>query len=1713
MIVQFFVVGDTVVCLSPIAPVFFTVVAVMCLYFFVTASYAIYYSYVAVQRYKSLERLIWQMKVTTPFYSFSPQSGIADAMNDVKTAFQFATGFELDGKLLNNIENLAALATALKDCETTSQFLSIMFLYLKTHYSKSIATTVAHFLAEETETSFSSQAGEFTASDNEKPDWLKLLRECQNNWSLVIRHEGFAKLSRMISMCLALGLCDAANLNFSIHGMKLFSIEAYTKQITAIDMVDALFDTITCFVEGGYMCFKMRSIKPFLYGNMSIQEFESNFIKCTRANQLAQAGNLEMEGLTEDEFDKLLYDTISKCTELIHMSRGTVEKTILTRKREILIQWQTTFYETRVQGGLRVAPYTVGVFGGTGVGKSSVANTIIPCLLKMNGYDASDDRIVTLNMSDKYMSNFRSHVLGVILDDFGNAKAEYSDLNPTTWLITLCNNIRAYANMAEAHLKGKVSIEPKVVVITKNEKTNRAHIYSVEPASIARRDSITLTVRVKPEYEKFGMLDQRKIPIHTDIDSGSWSCPDLWEIDVERCVPIPPEEGNTTAGIRYLPILDNASLPEVLQYLQGDSAKHFENQKRVVQDGSDVGNRISLCKNCNLPLPNVCICGRLNEMCESEQSDSDETYGETEYRANQEQHESDDDSSSGLYLPPAFRPMSDDEDSDMGNSETIVEEKPKSRAVDFPPKSLTWKVADKKGNQIQRVVFSSQAGFLNTRYDRLRTYLYFAHRRWAPGEYFYHYCSEFWKRKTMKYIPKLLGFSTGMEYCSLNEVWEQLEWLENSPWAMWTNWIPQDWLESKWGKKLVFWGHYQHEKSSRIKKWIYCSLGILSAPISLYSIPFATAIAAPAAIGYAHSARFEKERLYRRVVQDNEAMPKVFTEFRNKHVKWITCTIGVLAVLYLLAKMKTTLGAVIPQGNLHPTTPVDIAQRDSEVNPWAGVVVSPMPCSKQSKTTTPDILTQMAEANTCHMSIEFSALFGKKKFVCDAFFPKSNVAIIPKHTWSKIGKDEFRAKFVRHSPLKIGGNFTCPISRDNSYDIPDTDFSVVYVPSGGDWKDLTPYLPQRRFHSRVPARLVHRKMDGSTIYSPLQYSPQTVSTTVETFFGGVYDLQFSTFEGLCMSPIVTETKGPLLGGFHLGGKNGMSRGCAGMITHGELSKALREISKKPGVILSKSSGTFPEDLYGVQVCTGTDVHKKSPVNYMPEDTNFKYFGNTTGRSKYHTEVTPTPISSLVEEVCGVPQKWAGPKFNVGYPWQASLSHSAKPSVGIEGNLLNRAVEDYQTPLLNLLKKFKWMRKEISPLSKLDTVCGIDGKRFIDKMPAGTSIGFPLSGMKRNHLVELDPKDYPSHQYPVALDEEFWEHAEKMREEYRHGRRAYPIFKACLKDEPTPLDKDKVRVFQAAPCALQLLVRQYFLPVARFISLYPMASECAVGINAQGPEWDVIAEHMKQFGSDRILAGDYSKYDLRMPAQVMFAAFKVMIEIARHCGYSADDITIMEGIATDICYPIMAYNGDLLQLFGSNPSGQNLTVYINSLVNSLLLRSAYFHIFGMNAPPFQENCAIMTYGDDCKGSVHKKYSKFNHISFAKFLEERDMVFTMPDKESTPTQYMEDRECDFLKRKNRFDPDLNMIVGMLDEDSIFKSLHSVVRSGAVTLHQQSMANIDGALREWFSYGRDHYEMRREQMREIASKAGIAHGCTMLNQTYDDRLAAWKERYAQE
>jgi hypothetical protein len=725
----------------------------------------------------------------------------------------------------------------------------------------------------------------------------------------------------------------------------------------------------------------------------------------------------------------------------------------------------------------------------------------------------------------------------------------------------------------------------------------------------------------------------------------------------------------------------------------------------------------------------------------------------------------------------------------------------------------------------------------------------------------------------------------------------------------------------------------------------------------------------------------------------------------------------------------------------------------------------------------------------------------------------SNVILIPNHYFSEFG-DQLDCTFRKKNPEASGGKFVARIHVRASHLIPDSDLRVCYVPNGGSFKNLVNFFPTGEMPS-IPFRLSWRKKDGDMIRAKGMTSPGIVRT-VHEFVGGMYrNLTINTFDGMCGATLISDTNGSVILGVHLGGTAGTPIGCYGSVTQQQLLTAFNALRTKEGVILSGEAGKFETTVLGVQILKSDPLHKKSALNFLPENSQVEYYGSCPGRSLTKTEVKVTPISEHITDVCGVPNIYRGPKLNPEwYGWQTCLANLAVPAHPYPHTLLEIAVKDYKEPLLEIFRSDMWRISK--PLTDHENLCGIPGKKFMDAIKLNTSVGFPLSGPKRDHVIELEPtEEWPNNR---VLEKELMDEILRIEACYKRGERGYPIAKACKKDEI--LTKDKCRIFYGNALSLTYLIRKYYLPILRVLQMNPLVSECAVGINSHGPEWEEFHQHATKFGMDRLFGGDYGKYDQKLPSQLIFAALRILIDFARECDYSEEDIKVMEAMTGDIVFAYIAFNGDLIGLTeGTHISGNSLTVIINGICGSLNLRCFFYTQYPCKSfeerAVFRDSVAAMTYGDDNFGSVKTGFDKFNIKECSHFLAGYGQVYTMPDKKSELKEFLPPDEFEFLKRDSVYHPKLGVHVGALLDSSIYKSLHCFMRGKNCPLTEEHACaqNIDGALREWFNHGEEKYEQQRQLMTDVANRAGISHMCTGLNTSYNERVADWVDTYQPE
>ena len=230
--------------------------------------------------------------------------------------------------------------------------------------------------------------------------------------------------------------------------------------------------------------------------------------------------------------------------------------------------------------------------------------------------------------------------------------------------------------------------------------------------------------------------------------------------------------------------------------------------------------------------------------------------------------------------------------------------------------------------------------------------------------------------------------------------------------------------------------------------------------------------------------------------------------------------------------------------------------------------------------------------------------------------------------------------------------------------------------------------------------------------------------------------------------------------------------------------------------------------------------------------------------------------------------------------------------------------------------------------------------------------------------------------------------------------------------------------------------------------------------------------------------------------VILLAYWILIQINMKSGnFTPEDVKVMFGIATDTAYPFMLFNGDFVQFFGSNPSGQSLTVIINSLVNCIYLRYVYVILYMENvndgksyfeiARTFKDHVELFVYGDDNQASTDLEWFNFKNIQ--RVFASVGITYTPPTKDDSTYDFMTIDEVDFLKRTYKYDPDLDAIVAPLAEDSLNKMLTTWVASDSVSPEVQGLSTIASAIREYFFHGREKFEEKRAMFIRLLKHLG--------------------------
>jgi len=1522
---------------------------------------------------------------------------------------------------------------------------------------------------------------------------LNMLR----NFKLLRDNELTKRIIQVIATAFSCGLVRGKkDLYFTSVNLS-FVLEQFTRDTNTIfDFFDSLLNVFQFIVEKGHVCFQQRTFKPLFMSDEASADYDKDLAEVFGFWPAVQAGNYkDTPFCSVPHFANALDNLYIATTALVEQSTDTFSKRYHAKNLEKINSIAAKFKSQERSGGLREEPFAFCIYGKSSVGKSSIMATLTDYCLKATAFIKNPERkqfevdsrmICSQNAKDKFDSDYKSYTLAVLFDDLANERVEVAKQSPLDAVIRYINNIKSTALKADVHEKGVIQKEPWLVGASTNIKNLQADQYSVEPISVLRRFNIHIEPYVAKNYQKKDgvFLDGRKLA------EADQPIPDAWRFNAYHYEyddkPYKQNATQVTRAYTTVPFkfvggdgkeYESTDLDmEQLQWLMYRLLdEHFETQHSVIRSNERISKE-QLCQHVlHKSICSICTPNRIKPIPRrmSSQHNSVGAVSEVGLYTNWKR---------GFALWYKWR---------------------------FYIMFAQWILSFAYGfaRELWRIGW-----FRPSTYDRVdRAY-------WRVK--YYKDATAFYARNWMHNVTDTIDEINGLRFIS----WEL------------TDFIPDSWVEDTRFSWIYM---FKYDMA------YYPQLILSSVIFWLFSVWITCKVQGRnmfwrnffAVLGYIYIALLLRKKFLMKELRTRRGVLRNILKHSMKMMVGtsiqVMLTFGGVVVSYKLAR--SVLKTIRMLGKYSHGGDVDIGVEKQDV--W--LTASPVELPKRdpkTETISSEHLSNIVVKNT-------TACIYDNTTWSSGFFPRSQILLVPTH---EVGdKDTINLRLRKDDVGTLsGGNIEVEVTPARVYHFPGKDISAIYHSRYPDKQDLTHLFPCETPQDRNPTKWITRKQSGSIETGSARRNgiAAHVNTDKTTFCDStIVTYGKETAGGDCMKLHIADVKcGSYIVGFHLAGKN--YTGYLSTLTKGDLELCYEYFDSKPSTRLSATMGDMPTQLYGKDFTPQMPKNKKSTINYLT-DAEINYYGDLPSFvTRPKSSVIKSPISDSVASHCGVENKHGKPancrKDETRIPSQAPYNKYycgvGKATQEFPLEILEIAQNDYLDDC-TASKKMMADLVTLRPLTEVETISGQDGVPFVNGMRMKTSKGFPLSGSKDEITTHLDPNEYENISDPRIFDDMFMDDWRRARQVYLEGIRLYSVFKAFWKDEATKLTKDKVRVALCAPLTLQCVIRQYFLPVAACMSRNPIVTECAVGINSQGPQWNKLMRHLSQYGEGRMVAGDFKAYDQHMSSTMTSIAFFTMIELAKHCeGYTPEDIKIMTNLVADVVHPMVCVNGDLVELFGSNPSGHNLTVYINSIVNSLYQRSVFYIIYppgSLETTKFQDYVALMTYGDDNVMSVSDKAPLYNHTRMMEVYASRGIEYTMADKDAESIPYITLAETDFLKRATVFRPEYadlratefrpeytdpstgeeGMYLAKLSEDSIFKSLHCNMLSKTVSKEEIARQCLDGALRELWFYGREHFEMRHEQFKKIVAEHEWQHLISPnFYKTFDEREEEWLDKY---
>ena len=1645
----------------------------------------------------------------------------------------------LDRDIVCLVEDLALLCVQLFRAQNKTDKCIAMVTFIKLRTGKSLLFGVSDVIED-----LVADVKAFYEQSEEDSSVLKSVTDLRGliaNWDKLQESSIAKSVLKVYKYAIAVGALSAVGVKIDAKTAKMCKKEL-DGPLVGPNFVVALLDTVALFIQRSLLYAKTGMWSTFFHGPTSYMKW---FDQCSKLKrEFLHMGDLEAHGTSYHQFVLDLSNAIESGNAILRFGDKANTGEILAVKKlinELLLMQADMFTYNEAQKSRR-PPFSMLVYGKTCVGKSQFSEVLFQWAARVMNLPRGDEFRYVRNSMDDFWSGWNSSKWFVQLDDiaFLNPDSQQKDMSLAE-VIQLVNDVPMVPNQARLEDKGKNPMRARMVVATTNTKHLNAHAHFACPIAVQRRFPFVITVQPKPQFacdHDMEMIDSNKLPAIED----DW--PNYWIITVERVVA----QGSSMASFEQLQRFDN--IQPFLFWLK-DTMVQFQLVQAKAKKDNIVMSNFELCQRCDM-VTTKCVCPIVDEYERGDPLHIDDLATSSSSMPSlvtPTTSTSTSPASTGLVgrvlrdLPSTgpstglvgrmFRglpePAPEERDAtlvaeilrDIEDTETEFGSHLQIQAGEFPIGRVPgepFTTRETEGIRTWIREYDPAPGNDPLQYNVL-TRVYDGDRlvreSVAPAHFVTHRSFHTPQSRDVEMadvIAEVVRIQaqnvTGVikrtmvwGFCKFLDLYSRSRTVRNI-----TNYA-MTWRVTRSIVRVVL----KYHSSSNKGLFKFCGEAARAVYVPrrwrmmLGSLAAVTSLVSAAGL-YMVVRRKDSDKPQQQKLGEEHASKGKVVEPKPK------------TPFEAYSKLRTDIALDEVHYNAN-----EILEVREELAEMKAMILATQRIVDKSEEDVTDLEVQGLRASVDASMLKKSekeSVWKRDDFQISSF-DVSNLNV----AWKSLSFDQVNAKVLRNvARIRVSngervreGNAFCVAGHlwvTNSHTFftdldlevtllieqmrkgasPNVTFKVRQTDlyrAGNDlvffevfcWEvksDLRDLFVRENFQGNFTGALVGYAKHIEPQVNVVKCVQDGVITndtlgTLHAWHG--YSRQ-ETVVGDCGMPLVVHEPVTMILGIHTLG-NKLSETWSTRISREKIDAAVK-FFKTPVIQCAYpviDAPSKPKQLTSLRIF--------SPLRWL-ESGSVRCFGSFTGYSvTSRSKVRPTLLGEKILAERQWDVDYGAPNLKDWRPWNIALNDIMHQQYGaVDPNVVKECARAFKDDILELLPE-----GALDGLHRLDaktTINGAPGVKFVDKMNFKSSMGEPYNTSKKHFLVGSEGE--------MEFLPEILDRIDYIENCYKEGRRAAPVFSGKLKDEARKWAKiyaGKIRVFTGAPADWSFVVREHLLTMVKLIQENPFIFEASPGCTVQSLEWEEYFDYLTQFGADRIIGGDYGFYDKKMEALWILQAFWILAEILMAAGWTYEEVLPVYAMAEDVAYSYVNFDGDLLMFFGSNPSGQPLTVIINCLVNALYMRYAYVRRHPEQgksvyerARTFKKNVALLTYGDDNGMNVRRGCDWFNHTAIQDELAEIGVKYTMADKEAESRPYIHISEFSYLKRTWRWDEDIGAVVCPLEEESIHKMLTICCPSDeSREIHMASV--MVSAVNEWFWYGKEKFETERAWIVRLAEE----------------------------